>query len=596
MSASYVQSKFLIILVLVLHVSLLMYNIVIHSPTNGEIPALSSGVYHLSTGRFDLFRVNPPLVRCIAATPVLMMHPKTDWSHHKDIVIGRDEFPVGIQFTEINGKNSFFYFTLARIACIPFSLLGIWVCYRWGNEIYGYPAGMMSLILWCFSPTVLGHAATIGPDLPSAACGLFSCYCFWNWLKKPTWNQAFFTGIALGLAELTKATWIILFPIWFVIALIWFIKLNVKKVLLHFVKLISIFILALLCINLVYGFERFGTRLGEFRFISRTLGGKTTHETVSGNIFQGTGLHNFPVPLPANYVVGIDIQKSDFEFKSDNYLNGTWQYGGWWYYYVFALLIKEPVGTLFLFFLAVFVTIKGRLEKWKDEIVLLLPVICVFILVSSQTGMNHHYRYIIPVLPFLFIWIGKVAQYYLKTVILLLLLVIVSSLINYPHSLSYFNEFIGGPKNGPKYLLGSNVDWGQDILLLKKWCDKHPEAKPFYLKSASYFDPAVAGIDYQNLSTNAPQPGWYALSVNYIYGRSQQYRYFLNYEPVDKIGYSIYVYHITPEEANRVRREMGLSEIDEQPSATADNPKTPSPIGDRYHENQNHNSPSLHAH
>jgi hypothetical protein len=36
------------------------------------------------------------------------------------------------------------------------------------------------------------------------------------------------------------------------------------------------------------------------------------------------------------------------------------------------------------------------------------------------------------------------------------------------------------------------------------------------------------------------------------------YTYFKNFEPVARAGYSIYIYHITPEEANRVRRAMGL--------------------------------------
>lgn len=44
---------------------------------------------------------------------------------------------------------------------------------------------------------------------------------------------------------------------------------------------------------------------------------------------------------------------------------------------------------------------------------------------------------------------------------------VMSSLAIYPHSLSYFNESIGGPLNGPKHLLGSSVDWNQDLLYLK---------------------------------------------------------------------------------------------------------------------------------
>lgn len=42
-----------------------------------------------------------------------------------------------------------------------------------------------------------------------------------------------------------------------------------------------------------------------------------------------------------------------------------------------------------------------------------------------------------------------------------------SSLWVYPHSLSYFNESIGGPLNGPEHLLGSSADWGQDLFYFK---------------------------------------------------------------------------------------------------------------------------------
>jgi hypothetical protein len=43
---------------------------------------------------------------------------------------------------------------------------------------------------------------------------------------------------------------------------------------------------------------------------------------------------------------------------------------------------------------------------------------------------------------------------------------VASSLWIYPHSLSYFNEAIGGPLNGAEHLLGSNLDWGQDLRYL----------------------------------------------------------------------------------------------------------------------------------
>ncbi len=47
-----------------------------------------------------------------------------------------------------------------------------------------------------------------------------------------------------------------------------------------------------------------------------------------------------------------------------------------------------------------------------------------------------------------------------------------------------------------------------------------------------------------------PRPGWYALSVNYLYSRACQYRRFREFDPVAMAGYSIYIYQITLDEAN----------------------------------------------
>ena len=46
-----------------------------------------------------------------------------------------------------------------------------------------------------------------------------------------------------------------------------------------------------------------------------------------------------------------------------------------------------------------------------------------------------------------------------------------------------------------------------------------------------------------------------------IYSRNCEHRYFLHFQPVAMAGYSIYIYHITLDEANRVRKEFGLPEL-----------------------------------
>lgn len=534
--------------ILFVHIILLIYSATIHSPTNGEVPALSAGIYHWQTGNFDLFRVNPPLVRMVAAIPVLFCNPKTDWSLNHDLLASRDEFPVGNEFIRINGNNSFRYFMLARLFCIPFSVLGAVVCYRWAKEIYGTKSGFTALILWCFSPTILGHASTIGPDAHAASCGIFAAYLFWHWLKSPSVSATIFSGLALGLAELTKTTWLVLFPLWFFLWLFWRITDKDQKMKPSLFRLCVILSIGIICINIGYGGERIFQPLGQFRFISKALGGANTeinNKMKGKNRFRETVFENIPVPLPQNYLLGIDIQRSDFEFRSENYLYGQWKYGGWWYYYLTAFAVKEPVPLILLIGLSVLFSF--RLFR-RDEFVLLLPMITVFVLVSSQTGMNQHYRYVLGMLPFLFVFIAKfgMIQHRLLqfTILLLIMWYCGSSLAVFPHSLSYFNEAVGGPNSGHRYLLGSNLEWGQDVLLLKKWIDEHPECQPVFIAQSSYYDIETVGIKSDVTLKNLTSSGWYAIGVNNLYKNKEEYHCFLDYQPVAKIGYSIYIYRI----------------------------------------------------
>jgi len=73
-----------------------------------------------------------------------------------------------------------------------------------------------------------------------------------------------------------------------------------------------------------------------------------------------------------------------------------------------------------------------------------------------------------------------------------------SSLYVYPHSLSYFNELAGGPKNGPPHLLNSNIDWGQDLLFLEKWAEENADGIPVYTAFYNLYNPfdlEIAGIE-----------------------------------------------------------------------------------------------------
>jgi len=354
-------------------------------------------------------------------------------------------------------------------------------------------------------------------------------------------------------------------------------------------------VLAIWLINLGYGFDGTGERLGRFQFISRTLTGvvsESRDRVIPGNRFSDGCLSVLPVLLPRDYLLGMDEQKWDFERGMWSYLQGEWRLGGWWYYYLYGLAVKVPLGTSALLVLAVVMRLRGghNAASWRDELVLLVPWITVLTLVSAQTNLNRNLRYILPVLPFAFIWISQVARTLTlrRRVIASLTSValawsIASSLWCYPHSLSYFNELVGGPKGGPAHLLDCNIDWGQDLLNLKRWLEKHPEVSGLRVAYYGSCDLHVVGIhaprpavDPRPIMRNGdspkdgfgPQPGWHAISANYLYSRSGEFDYFREFEPVAMAGYSIYVYHITLDGANRVRKEVGRAGVPkpQQPS------------------------------
>ena len=179
-------------LLLIVHALLLDYAATKHSPTALEGPLLAAGVSHWELGRYELYRVNPPLVRMVAAIPVMLVGCETDWSRFIDGPRTRPEYSIGSQFIELNGERSLWLMTIARWACIPFSLIGGFYCFLWGRELYQRnSAGLIALSLWCFCPLILGNSELITNDTAATSFGIVAGYYFWHWLKSPTWVRCF---------------------------------------------------------------------------------------------------------------------------------------------------------------------------------------------------------------------------------------------------------------------------------------------------------------------------------------------------------------------------------------------------------------------
>jgi len=415
---------------------------------------------------------------------------------------------MGKDFVAINGERTFFLFTISRLACIPFSWLGGIVCYFWARDLFSRPSGVVACAIWCFEPNILAHASLITSDAAGTALGLAACYTFWQWLKRPTWTQAALTGVVLGLAELAKTTLILFYPLWPLMWLVYRWSERHSMVMRDWLReagmLAVRMIIGLYVLNLGYGFEGSLKPLGEFQFVSNLFagGGKEESNPHSSlpipyltNRFADSWLAAVPVPLPANYLLGIDLQQKDFEhYGRSSYLRGEWRDRGWWHYYLYAAAIKVPLGLWALGVFALIAALLVRLPAHglqpavclpRDFFIPLLPPLVVFAVVSAKSGFSEHMRYVLPCFPFAFIWISSFAKAFIdtkedqtlicgnlrrwaskRTLLMPLILFawfMTSSMWIYPHSLSYFNELVGGPLNGHEHLLGSNVDWGQDI-------------------------------------------------------------------------------------------------------------------------------------
>jgi len=355
-----IKSKYLVSGLLCIQALLLGWGATRHSPTYDEVAHLPAGLSHWELGDYRLFRVNPPLVRMVAALPVWLIGAETDWTRLDAAMASnsqqRVDFDVGRDFIAVNGERAFWLYTFARWACIPFVSLGGWVIWRWSSRLYGERSGLIGVAIWTFSPMVLGHGQLITPDVAAGSLGALAFYLFWRWVNEPSWALAYGVGLSLGLAGLTKSTWIIAPGL---MIMLWMIAAVMQRRLkLEWIGQVA-FLLAVAWLVFVIGYTGDGLfkPLGEYRFQSQSLRGDSQSDAAvddanqavtEGNRFAESFLGRLPVPLPEQFFLGVDVQKSNFESTTLSYLCGELRRGGWWYYYLYGVVVKSTVGVLVL--------------------------------------------------------------------------------------------------------------------------------------------------------------------------------------------------------------------------------------------------------
>lgn len=537
------------------HIFLVLDGAWIHSPTLDETVHLDAGLRMVRYGYFDKNLGNPPMVNVLAALPIAVLYPDLELPLESGRwIVANPQSKSHVTIPRI--------FTLSRFFCIPLSLLGAYVCYRWSSELHGGCGGLLSLSLWCFSPNILGSAQLITADVAAATAGILAAYRLWRWWVHGSSTDAVLAGITMGIALLAKMVWAISFVLW---PTTWLLVRLTERGAVRSVpvgrearQMIVLLLTALVVLNWGYAFERTMRPLGEYSQMVQAITGFKVSNAV--------GL--LPVPLPENYIRGIGEIHQVMDRSHRSYLAGQWRETGWWYYYLYGLAVKLPLGALGLCAIGLAMSFVRPRRNWASDVVLAVPAVGFLAFVSYFSNMSHHFRYALPFLPFCFVFAGRAAWSFTECHSCVRIIacacwvaVICSSLWNWPHSLSYFNAIAGGSSGGRYHLVDSSLDWGQDLLLLKRWLEQHPEARPLNFAYFGSVDPQLLGIRY-NLPASADQDfgaGWYAISVNFVMGRESlaptgqggrslvrrdDYRYFRQLKPVARAGYSIDIYHL----------------------------------------------------
>ena len=250
----------------------------LENPTIDEVVHLPAGLTYWEKGTFRLYHHNPPLIKLVAALPVLASGAVTAPLYHERLVaVGvPNKAAFAHEFAQLNASEYFELFTRARLLMPAFSALAALVVFAWSRRLYGVWGGMISLVLWVFCPNVLAHARLITTDLGAMALAVLATFVFWLYLQRPDWRRATLAGFCLGMAQLSKFSLVLFYGLWPLLGIVhllanpdragWLVDSPLGTA--HAVWVLA---LSVLTIDAGYAFEKVGTPLGQFKFVSRSL-------------------------------------------------------------------------------------------------------------------------------------------------------------------------------------------------------------------------------------------------------------------------------------------------------------------------------------
>jgi hypothetical protein len=624
-------------LVLIISFILMLNSSLQESATMDELAHIPAGYSYLKFGDDRLNPEHPPLLKDLSAIPLVFMKlnfPK-DSDYWQKYVNG--QWDVGRAFLYESGNDADKIIQWARIFPMLLTLATALLVYLLAKKLFGPYWALLPFFLFAFSPVVLAHGHYVTTDL-AAAFGTLLIFTFViPKLINPTPKNLIIAGIILGIAQLCKFSLLIFYPLLILFVLIWEIvhliekkKMQMpikplKQILKALGNLVIVFIISFILIYLLYLPQNINypqtKQTGDTEEILKSFAGGPDPELKTCYTWTGSLVRQFrcfaeieilltknKITKPfAQYLLGALMVFQRSSGGNTGYFLGKVSAGGWHYYFPIVFLIKEPIPSLIIIFLALFLALKSSLKAaainiknknfwskifswiYQNFLIFCLLTFVLFYWASSiASPLNIGYRHLMVSIPAIFIlstyqikkWVmgekiqspfgnnflfqilfnlNNLKKIIFKSTFLIILLFwyLLETLIISPHFIAYFNEFVGGARNGYKYVVDSNLDWGQDLKRLNQFVEKNKIEKikvdyfgggspSYYLKDK--FEPYWS-------AKGEPEPGSYlAVSLTFLQNAQgtpepgferkpeDSYSWLKNKKPFARIGYSIFVY------------------------------------------------------